>query len=54
MDDPAVKARLDGNIALAQQIGIDGTPAFIIGTKLISGAVELQELQRAVAQARLR
>ncbi len=52
MDDPAIKARLQNNLDLAKQIGIDGTPAFIIGTHLISGAAELKELQAAVAAVR--
>ena len=54
MDDPSIKARLQANIDLARQIGIDGTPAFIIGTQLISGAAELKELQQAVAKARMK
>jgi len=52
MDDPAIKARLDGNLALAQQIGLQGTPAIIIGQRLIGGAMELGELRQAVADAR--
>ena len=52
MDDPALQARLDANIALAQQIGIQGTPALVIGTRLIPGAMDLAELRVAVAAAR--
>ena len=52
MDDPTVKARLDANIALAQQIGIQGTPAMVIGARLIPGAVSLEDLRAAVAEAR--
>ncbi len=52
MDDPAIKARLDANIALAQQIGIQGTPAVVIGARLIPGAVSLDDLRAAVAEAR--
>ena len=52
MDDPAIKARLDANIALAQQIGLQGTPAMVIGSRLIPGAVALDDLRAAVAQAR--
>ena len=52
MDDPAIKARLDANIALAQQIGIQGTPAMVIGAHLIPGAVSLDDLRAAVAEAR--
>ncbi len=52
MDDPAIKARLDANVALAQQIGLQGTPALVIGSRLIPGAVDLAELRAAVAEAR--
>ena len=52
MDDPAIKARLDANVALAQQIGLQGTPAMVIGTRLIPGAVGLEDLRAAVAGVR--
>ena len=52
MDDEGIKARLTTNLDLAKQIGIDGTPAFIVGTRMIAGAAELGELQRAVAEVR--
>ncbi len=52
MDDPAIKARLDANIALAQQIGLQGTPAMVIGARLIPGAVALDDLRAAVTEAR--
>ena len=52
MDDPAIAARLAANVALARQLAIDGTPAFVVGTRLISGATDLADLQAAVADAR--
>lgn len=52
MDDPAIKARLDANIALAQKIGVQGTPAMIVGSRVIAGAADLAELRQAVAEAR--
>jgi protein-disulfide isomerase len=52
MTDPSVEARLRANLQLAQALGVDGTPVFVIGHKLISGAAELAELQGAVAEAR--
>ena len=52
MDDPGIKARLDANVALAQQIGLQGTPAMVIGTRLIPGAVGVEDLRAAVAEAR--
>jgi protein-disulfide isomerase len=52
MDDPAVQRRIDGNIRLAHELGIAGTPAMVVGPNLVSGAVELEELQRVLAIAR--
>jgi protein-disulfide isomerase len=52
MDDPAIQARIDANLKLAHELGIQGTPALVIGSDLIPGAVDLPELQRAVADAR--
>lgn len=52
MDDPAIAARLADNVKLAQRIGIDGTPALVIGGVLIPGAIEMAELQQAIASAR--
>ncbi|MEJ0017161.1 MAG: DsbA family protein [Acetobacteraceae bacterium] len=52
MDDPAIEARIDSNRKLAQSIGIEGTPALVIGSELIPGAVEIADLFKAVANAR--
>lgn len=54
MDDPAIKARLDANLGLAPLLGIDGTPAFVIGSRMVVGAADLREMQAAVAAARVR
>lgn len=52
MADPAIQSRIDANLKLAHALGIQGTPALVIGNDLIPGAVDLQELQKAVAAAR--
>lgn len=52
MDDPEVKLRIDANLALSHQLDIQGTPAYVIGGKLLAGAAELSELQDAVTAAR--
>ena len=52
MESPAVQARIAANLALARRLGIQGTPAMVIGETLIPGAVELAELRQAVAGAR--
>jgi len=52
MADPAIQARIDANLKMAHALQIDGTPAYVIGDRLLSGAVEISELQGAVAAAR--
>ena len=51
MNDPAIAARLAANTALAQSLGINGTPAFVIGSQLVPGAISLDDLQKLVDQA---
>nr|WP_314072443.1 DsbA family protein [uncultured Roseococcus sp.] len=52
MDDPAITARIARNLDLARALDIQGTPALVIGTTLVPGAVSLAELQRLTAAAR--
>jgi protein-disulfide isomerase len=52
MTAPDVLARIDANLALAQKLQIQGTPAYIVGQQILPGAVELADLQSAVKAAR--
>ena len=52
MDDPAVQRRFEGNTKLAQALQVQGTPAMIVGTTIVPGAVDLASLERLVAEAR--
>ena len=52
IDDPAIKARLEANVALAQALNAQGTPAMIIGKHVLAGAADLPELRQAIAQER--
>jgi protein-disulfide isomerase len=52
MQSPDVLARIDSNLALAKQLNLEGTPAYVIGTNVIPGAVSLTELQQAVTEAK--
>jgi protein-disulfide isomerase len=52
MDDPSVQARIDANLKLAHELGIQGTPALVIGDTLIPGAVDMADLRKAVADVR--
>lgn len=52
MQDPAIGERINANLKLARALGVEGTPALVIGGDLIAGAVEFGELRKAVATAR--
>ncbi len=52
MDDPALERRIQSNLRLAGALGIEGTPALVIGETLVPGAVDLPALERLVAEAR--
>lgn len=49
---PATTARIQRNLELARQLKVNGTPVFVIGEQIIPGAVDRDQLEAAVAQAR--
>ncbi len=51
MNDPGIGKRLAANIALAQQLGITGTPAIVVGNQIVPGAIGLDDLQKLLDQA---
>ena len=52
MEAPEVTDVITKNHDLAEKIGVDGTPAFIIGDKLYPGALGVDELKSAVTEHR--
>jgi protein-disulfide isomerase len=52
METPEIRASLERNHTLAQALGIQGTPAFVIGAELVPGAVDLNTLKAFVSRAR--
>ncbi|MBX3334107.1 MAG: DsbA family protein [Nitrospira sp.] len=51
MVDPKWQAVIDKNRALAQELGISGTPGFIVGNELVPGALDLNGLKELIARA---
>jgi len=49
---PRAEAEIASNLELSRKMGMTGTPSWIIGDKIISSALPLEELQKAVAAAR--
>ena len=52
MEDPAVEKKIEQTHDLASKIGVDGTPAFIIGDKLVPGALDADGLKELVEAQR--
>lgn len=52
MADPGIDKILARNAELARALDINGTPAFVIGEKVVPGAVDLKTLTALVLQAR--
>lgn len=47
-----LKAELESNLNLGRALGLTGTPSYIVGNRIFSGAVGFDELAKAVADAR--
>jgi protein-disulfide isomerase len=47
-----VEAEIAANQEFARQLGIDGTPTWVVGDEMFSGAVGQAELAKAIAKAR--
>jgi protein-disulfide isomerase len=47
-----VLMQVEKNRALAGQLGITGTPAFVVGEEVVPGAVPLEELEKMIADER--
>jgi protein-disulfide isomerase len=50
--DPEIEAELKRNYQLAGQLGATGTPLFVIGDRVLNGAVGYDALKQAIAEAR--
>ena len=52
MKGPEVKATLDEDFKLAEALGLNGTPSYVIGSDVVVGAIGLPGLQEKVNTAR--
>lgn len=52
--DPQIEAELNSNMKLAGQLGASGTPVFVVGDKVLNGAVGYDALKQAIDKARAR
>ncbi|MEM7642652.1 MAG: DsbA family protein [Pseudomonadota bacterium] len=52
MEAPEVQAHIETTMQLAQELGFNGTPAFVVGDALAPGLLTTDQLQEMVAAAR--
>jgi protein-disulfide isomerase len=52
MDAPEVAAEINANRALAQSMGIGGTPTFVVGSQMLRGYLPQDEMIRVVEKER--
>lgn len=52
MDSPEIAAALERTYEQAEALGIDGTPSFVIGGEIVSGARDLETLRAITAAVR--
>lgn len=52
MADPEIDRMLKANIALAEALGIRGTPAFVVGDEIVPGAISVDALRELIQIAR--
>ena len=53
MESPSIQTTIERNRTLAKELGINGTPGFIVGTELVPGALALKDLKNLIRQVRL-
>ena len=51
VEDQAVRAEITKNLQLAGQLGATGTPLFVVGDRVLNGAVGYATLKKAVEDA---
>lgn len=52
MDEPELQQRIDQTKALAEQLGISGTPSFVIGEQVVPGYIEQNVMANIISEQR--
>ncbi len=52
MDVGAVDAEIAKNMQTAAKLGMNGTPSWVVGDRILSGALPIEEIEKAIAAAR--
>ncbi len=49
---PRIDAEIGRNMDIAGKLGLSGTPSWVVGDRILSGALPIEELEAAIAEAR--
>jgi protein-disulfide isomerase len=52
LTSPEIKATIEENMKLAEEMGLNGTPSYVIGQQIVVGAVGLESLREKIGIAR--
>ena len=52
MQSPSIETQIQTNLRLARQVGVRGTPAFIVGDQLVPGAMSPDQMRQLIAEKR--
>jgi len=52
MQSPSIETQIQANLQLARQVGVRGTPAFIVGDQLVPGAMSADQMRQLIAEKR--
>jgi protein-disulfide isomerase len=52
MASPEAKATIEENFKLAEDMGMNGTPSYVIGKHVVVGAVGIDGLREKISEAR--
>ncbi len=52
VDVGAVDAEIAKNMQTAAKLGMNGTPSWVVGDRILSGALPIEEIEKAIAAAR--
>ncbi|MCL2428833.1 MAG: DsbA family protein, partial [Alphaproteobacteria bacterium] len=52
LDNPEIKASLEETLRLGEQLGLNGTPSYVVGSDVVVGAVGLEALRGKISTAR--
>jgi len=54
LQSPVITAGIAKNMQTAVKLGMNGTPSWVVGDRILSGALPIEEIEKAIAAARAR